>query len=190
MRSVRRDSVRCPQRIADTGLVKLPKPHHQWRLSSPAIGSSGSVLDAALGWRHGGWDDVRRIALALPETEERPSHGATRLGGCATSCSRGSGRCAERICEALGETAPDGADPRRSGSSTSWPRRRWSPLIREVYFTTPHFDGYAGRARRARVASRCPSSRRSSPRHGWCAPPRPWPALIARRRVRNPGGRC
>jgi hypothetical protein len=86
------------------------------------------------------WDDVRRLALALPETSERESRGLRQW------------RVKDKLfvwvrplrasdLEALGAAAPDGpilgarvehlvakealaADP--SG----------------VYFTTPHFDGY------------------------------------------------
>jgi hypothetical protein len=87
------------------------------------------------------WDDVRRLALALPETSERESRGMRQW------------RVKDKLfvwerplrkgdLEALGDSAPGGpilgarvehlvakdalaADP--SG----------------VYFTTPHFDGYA-----------------------------------------------
>jgi hypothetical protein len=86
------------------------------------------------------WDDVRRIALALPEVEERPAYGM----------------CAWRVrkklfvwerplrasdLEALGESAPEGpilgARVEDLGAKEA--------LIAdepEVYFTTPHFDGY------------------------------------------------
>jgi hypothetical protein len=86
------------------------------------------------------WDDVRRLALALPETSERESRGMRqwrvkdKLFVWERPLRRGD-------LEALGDSAPDGpilgarvehlvakealaADP--SG----------------VYFTTPHFDGY------------------------------------------------
>ena len=87
------------------------------------------------------WEDVRRIALALPETSERPSHGNT------------SWRVRDKLfvwerplrpadLRALGGDAPDGpilgARVEHLGAKEA--------LIAddpEVYFTTPHFDGYA-----------------------------------------------
>ena len=87
------------------------------------------------------WDDVRRIALALPETSERPSHGNT------------SWRVRDKLfvwerplrpadLRALGDAAPDGpilgARVEHVGAKEA--------LIADdptVYFTTPHFDGYA-----------------------------------------------
>jgi hypothetical protein len=87
------------------------------------------------------WDDVRRIALGLPETSERPSHGNT------------SWRVRDKLfvwerplrpadLRALGDAAPDGpilgARVEHLGAKKA--------LIADdpaVYFTTPHFDGYA-----------------------------------------------
>jgi hypothetical protein len=87
------------------------------------------------------WDDVRRIALALPETSERPSHG------------NNSWRVRDKLfvwerplrpsdLRALGDAAPDGpilgARVEHVGAKEA--------LIADdpaVYFTTPHFDGYA-----------------------------------------------
>jgi hypothetical protein len=87
------------------------------------------------------WEDVRRIALALPETSERPSHGNT------------SWRVRDKLfvwerpfrpadMRALGDAAPDGpilgARVEHVGAKEA--------LIADdpaVYFTTPHFDGHA-----------------------------------------------
>jgi hypothetical protein len=87
------------------------------------------------------WDDVRRLALALPETSERPSHGNT------------SWRVRDKLfvwerplrpadLRALGDAAPDGpilgARVEHLGAKEA--------LVADdpaVYFTTPHFDGYA-----------------------------------------------
>jgi hypothetical protein len=86
------------------------------------------------------WDDVRRLALALPETEERPSRGLRRW------------RVKDKLfvwerplrrsdLEALGEAAPRGpilgARVEHEGAKAA--------LIADdpgVFFTTPHFDGY------------------------------------------------
>jgi hypothetical protein len=87
------------------------------------------------------WDDVRRLALALPETTERVSRELRQW------------RVKDRLfvwerplrradLEALGDDAPDGpilgVRVEHLGAKES--------LIAEdsgVFFTTPHFDGYA-----------------------------------------------
>jgi hypothetical protein len=86
------------------------------------------------------WDDVRRLALALPETEERESRGSRQW------------RVKDKLfvwerplhrpdIEALGDAAPDGpilgARVEHLGAKKA--------LLADssgVYFTTPHFDGY------------------------------------------------
>jgi hypothetical protein len=86
------------------------------------------------------WDDVRRIALDLPETSERTSEGVRQW------------RVREKLLtwerplrradyQALGDTAPDGDI-----------LAMWVPDLGvkevllsddpDVFFTTPHFDGY------------------------------------------------
>jgi hypothetical protein len=86
------------------------------------------------------WDDVRRIALRLPETTEGTSSGLT---GWAVN---GKGFVWERPLrqsdlKALGEAAPQGpilaAQVEHVGIKEA--------LVAsdpEVYFTTPHFNGY------------------------------------------------
>jgi hypothetical protein len=86
------------------------------------------------------WDDVRRLALSLPETSERLSRGHTHW------CVRDTLFVWERPLTkketlALGENAPDGpilgARVEHLGAKQA--------LIADdprVYFTTPHFDGY------------------------------------------------
>jgi hypothetical protein len=87
------------------------------------------------------WEDVRRLALGLPETSERPQWGNL------------SWRVREKSfvwerplrpsdLRALGDAAPEGpilgARVEHLGAKEA--------LIAddpEVYFTTPHFDGYA-----------------------------------------------
>lgn len=87
-----------------------------------------------------GWDDVRRIALGLPETSERRSHGG------ASWVVRDKGFVWERPLRpadirALGDAAPTGpilgARVEHLGAK--------SALLADapdVFFTTPHFDGY------------------------------------------------
>jgi hypothetical protein len=87
------------------------------------------------------WDDVRRIALGLPETSERPSH-----GGAAMWRVRDKGFVWERPLrksdyEALGDAAPEGPI---LGVRVEHLGAKEALLADdpEVYFTTPHFDGY------------------------------------------------
>jgi hypothetical protein len=86
------------------------------------------------------WDDVRRIALALPETSERSSHGGPswRVNDKGFVWQRPLRRA---DVEALGDQVPDGpimaAYVEHVGMKDA--------LIAndpDVYFTTPHFDGY------------------------------------------------
>jgi hypothetical protein len=86
------------------------------------------------------WDDVRRLALALPETSERPSrdHAFWRV--------RDKGFVWERPLRAsdlraLGDAAPTGPI---LGARVEHLGAKEALLASEpdVYFTTPHFDGY------------------------------------------------
>jgi len=87
------------------------------------------------------WDDVRRLALALPETSEAESRGipAWRVKDKGFVWDRPLRRA---DVQALGAAAPDGpvlgAHVADEGVKAA--------LIADdpdVYFTTPHFDGYA-----------------------------------------------
>jgi hypothetical protein len=87
------------------------------------------------------WDDVRRLALALPETAEKASYGGTPSW---TVKDKGFVwdrplRRADR--EALGEAAPDGPV---LGARVPDLGAKDALLAAQpdVYFTTPHFDGY------------------------------------------------
>ena len=86
------------------------------------------------------WDDVRRIALSLPETSERPSHGNV------------SWRVRDKLfvwerplrpadLRALGDAAPDGPI---LGVRVEHLVAKEALVADDpaVYFTTPHFDGY------------------------------------------------
>jgi hypothetical protein len=86
------------------------------------------------------WDDVRRIALALPETTEGESRGLRRWEV------KGKGFVWERPLrrgdlEALGADAPDGAI---LGARVEHLGAKEALLADDsgVFFTTPHFDGY------------------------------------------------
>jgi hypothetical protein len=87
------------------------------------------------------WDDVRRIALALPETSERPSH-----GGNASWRVRDKGFVWERPLRPadlreLGDDAPAGPI---LGARVEHLGAKEALLADDpnVFFTTPHFDGY------------------------------------------------
>jgi hypothetical protein len=87
------------------------------------------------------WDDVRRLALALPETTEETSRGLPRW------CVKAKGFAWERPLrradhEALGDQAPDGPILGASVADEGI-KEALSADNPEVYFTTPHFDGYA-----------------------------------------------
>jgi hypothetical protein len=86
------------------------------------------------------WDDVRRIALGLPETSERLSRGLRQWSV------KGRNFVWERPLrradvEALGEDAPDGPI---LGAQVEHVGAKEALLADDpdVFFTTPHFDGY------------------------------------------------
>jgi hypothetical protein len=87
------------------------------------------------------WNDVRRIALGMPESTERPSHGT------ALWRVRDKGFVWERPLrqsdlKALGAGAPSGPI---LGARVEHLVAKEALLADdpEVFFTTPHFDGYA-----------------------------------------------
>jgi hypothetical protein len=86
------------------------------------------------------WDDVERIALGLPETSERTSRGTRRWEV------KAKGFVWERPLrrsdlEALGDDAPDGPI---LGARVEHLGAKEALLVDDpdVFFTTPHFDGY------------------------------------------------
>ena len=86
------------------------------------------------------WDDVRRIALALPETSERESHGhpAWRVKDKLFVWDR---PLRKSDLEALGERAPAGPI---LGARVEHLVAKEALLADnpDAFFTTPHFDGY------------------------------------------------
>lgn len=86
------------------------------------------------------WDDVRRLALALPETTERTSHGlpAWRVRDKLFVWER---PLRQSDLEALGADAPSGPilGARVADLGVKEALLADDPA---VYFTTPHFDGY------------------------------------------------
>jgi hypothetical protein len=87
------------------------------------------------------WEDVRRIALALPETSERESHGhpAWRVKDKLFVWDR---PLRKSDLEALGEDAPSGPI---LGARVEHLVAKEALLADDpdVFFTTPHFDGHA-----------------------------------------------
>jgi hypothetical protein len=90
------------------------------------------------------WDDVRRIALALPESSEQPLHGlmSWRVRDKLFAWERPLRQSDLRALAARGDTAPGGeilgARVEHEGAKLA--------LIESnpgVYFTIPHFDGYS-----------------------------------------------
>jgi hypothetical protein len=90
------------------------------------------------------WDDVRRAALALPETSEQSKYGMTAW--CVRDKGKDKGFVWERPLrkkdlEALGDAAPDGPILAAQVADVGVKEA----LVADdpgVYFTTPHFNGY------------------------------------------------
>jgi hypothetical protein len=87
------------------------------------------------------WDDARRIALSLPETAERFIHGSQGWHV------RNKGFVWERPLrkadlQALGDKAPSGPI---LGARVEHVQAKEALIgdAPDIYFTTPHFDGYA-----------------------------------------------
>jgi hypothetical protein len=87
------------------------------------------------------WDDVRRISLGLPETEERNSRGLAqwRVRNSLFVWER---PLRKSDLEALGDAAPDGPV---LGAWVEHLVAKEALLASDpaLFFTTPHFDGYA-----------------------------------------------
>jgi hypothetical protein len=86
------------------------------------------------------WDDVRRLALALPETSERTSreHAQWTVKDKLFVWER---PLRKSDLEALGESAPDGPI---LGARVEHEIAKQALIADDpdVFFTTPHFDGY------------------------------------------------
>jgi hypothetical protein len=87
------------------------------------------------------WDDVRRIALSLPETGERPSHDGIAAWRVKDKMFLWERPLRRSDIEALGDAAPGGEilGVRVADVGVK------EALIADdpgVYFTTPHFNGY------------------------------------------------
>ena len=87
------------------------------------------------------WDDVRRLALALPETDEHPSYGGTRAWRVRRRAFVWERPLHGPDLAALGDAAPDGPvlGARVPDEGAKQAMIADSP---HLFFTTPHFDGY------------------------------------------------
>lgn len=87
------------------------------------------------------WDDVRRIALALPDTVERPSYDGLPAWRVKDKSFVWERPLRRSDLAALGEAAPDGPV---LGARVPDLGAKEALLADDpdVYFTTPHFDGY------------------------------------------------
>jgi hypothetical protein len=85
------------------------------------------------------WDDVRRIALALPEAEEQPLHGL-RSWRVRKKLFVWERPLRESDLVALGVAAPDGPIL-GAGVEDLGAKQALIANEPDVYFSTPHFDG-------------------------------------------------
>ena len=87
------------------------------------------------------WDDVRRIALDLPETSERMNQGVLqwRVKEKLFTWERPLRRADHQV---LGDAAPDG-DILAVWVDDLGVKEALLSDDPDVFFTTPHFDGYA-----------------------------------------------
>jgi hypothetical protein len=93
-------------------------------------------------WDVATWDDVSRIALELPETVGRSSPDGVRDWKVKDKLFGWERPLRRADLEALGDAAPDGPilAARVADLGVKEALLRDDPT---VYFTTPHFDGYA-----------------------------------------------
>lgn len=87
------------------------------------------------------WDDVRRIALGLPETSEQSSREGVPAWRVKDKLFAWERPLRRADLDALGEAAPDGAI---LATRVADPGVKEALLAEDpdVYFTTPHFNGY------------------------------------------------
>ncbi|HEY7146118.1 MAG TPA: MmcQ/YjbR family DNA-binding protein [Streptosporangiaceae bacterium] len=87
------------------------------------------------------WEDVRRTAMALPEVTERPSYGEAAAWRVRDKLFAWERPLRRADLDALGDAAPEGPvlATRVADAGVKEALLAASP---DVYFTTPHFDGY------------------------------------------------
>ena len=87
------------------------------------------------------WDDVRRLALAMPEASERERHGGLRAWTVRDKFFVWERPLRESDLRALGDSAPTGPI---LGARVEHLVAKEAMIADdpEVFFTTPHFDGH------------------------------------------------
>jgi hypothetical protein len=87
------------------------------------------------------WDDVRRLALALPESDEGATYGGNRAWTVRKKLFVWERPLRKSDLAALGDAAPDGPI---LGARVEHLIAKDALLADDsgVFFTTPHFDGY------------------------------------------------
>jgi hypothetical protein len=89
------------------------------------------------------WDDVRRLSLSLPQTSETPAHGTGHTAAWKVKDKSFAWVRPLRKgdLEALGTDAPTGEI---MGARTEHEGAKFALIEEqpEIYFTTPHFNGY------------------------------------------------
>ncbi len=88
-----------------------------------------------------GWHDVRRMTAALPETSEGASHDGVVAWRVRTKLFVWERPLRRADLEALGDAAPDGPILGVRVPDVGVKEALLAELP-DVYFTTPHFDGY------------------------------------------------
>jgi hypothetical protein len=91
-------------------------------------------------WHMATWDDVRRLALALPQTAEESSREGLFAWGVKGKTFAWERPLRRADLEALGDAAPQG--PILAARVPDLGAREALLADDDVYFTTPHFDGY------------------------------------------------
>jgi hypothetical protein len=88
----------------------------------------------------GSWDDVNRLAMALPEVEKSTTFGGRswKVAGKSFVWER---PLRKADLQALGDDAPQGSI---LGARTDGEEEKFALIAEDpdVYFTTPHFNGY------------------------------------------------
>ncbi|MCW2681794.1 MAG: hypothetical protein JWM62_3195 [Frankiales bacterium] len=87
------------------------------------------------------WQDVRRLALGLPETAERASYGGAPSWTVKDKAFVWERPLRAKDVEELGETAPDGP-VLGAGVADEGVKQALVAAQPDVFFTTSHFDGY------------------------------------------------
>ncbi len=138
------DSLAGPQTSIKAEVRVVVPPRWSRRRLAALKASEAGVLERRqaelpMVWTMTTWDDVRRIAMALPETVEQPGDALQwRVGDKLFAWDRPLRRA---DLDALGDAAPDGPVLAARVPDLGAKDALLADDAR-VYFTTPHFNGY------------------------------------------------